>query len=154
MGKKKILSNHCREEGPPVGDIMRKPHSSSESANPSILVAFKEQMEGVEYVESSQHQRPSYILHRNIVPKIVIQSPVAVRQRSRTCHNFKRQFIFIKQFFVFRIIVRGGTVEDRVQLFGLLVCNTGILDRGECRPVTQGRIPPEGYTVLCQCRIH
>src|SRR5216683_6128063 len=140
MGDEKVFCNHCREEGTTIGDIMRKPQSSSESANASIFVTRNEQMEGVEDVEPPKCQCLSRIVYGYIVPKSVIQAPVTVRKRSCTGHNFKRQLIFLKQFLVLRIVVRRGTVEDRIEFFGLLVRNTRILDYGECRPVAQSRI--------------
>src|SRR5260370_9926759 len=109
-------------------------------------------MEGVEDVEPAKWQVLPGIAYGYVVPKSVIKAPVTVRKRSTPDHNFKRQLIFLKQFLVLRIVVRGCTVEDRIEFFGLLVRNTRILDYGECRPVAQSRILLEGRITLSPCR--
>src|SRR5438034_3895370 len=98
-----IFCNQRRKKGSTISDILRKPQTGCQSANRSIFIACLKQVKGVKNIEPSENQSLSGIVHRHVVPELVIEVPVTVRQRSRTCHNFKCQFIFLKQFFVFRI---------------------------------------------------
>src|SRR5580692_1743942 len=97
----KVFCDQRSKKGSTVSDIVRKPQSGHQSTNRSVFIACPKQVKSVENVEPSENQCLSGIVHRHIVPKPVIQSPVTAWKRGRTSHDFKRQCVLLKQIFVF-----------------------------------------------------
>src|SRR5437667_3401436 len=70
-----IFCNQRRKKGSTIPDILRKPQTGCQSANRSIFITGLKQVKGVKNIEPSENQSLSGIVHRHVVPELVIEAP-------------------------------------------------------------------------------
>src|SRR6185312_15174995 len=122
---------------------MRKSQSGDKRLNGLIFLASLKQMESIQNVQAPERQGLTHILHRRVITKPVVKTPITMRDLRSASHDFEGESVLLKKVAVTRIVIRRGAVEDRIQFFHFLAGNTGILYLGERRPVTQSRVCAE-----------
>src|SRR3954468_14349583 len=90
------------------------------------------------------------MLNRSVVTEFVVESPIAVSESGSPRHQFKREFVFLNNLSILRIVVSNGSFQNPIYLLRLFLGYSPVLHLRECPPVAEGSIVAEARFLFRQ----